>query len=152
MNTNWIKKWHPVIITFLIGLALGAVFNQWASRECFAPRWEKRAFHHREKGDMKDRMLKHMSRELHLSAEQEQQVSAIFEAKQPEMAALHSEMRSKFEALRNAARAEIRKVLTPEQQKKADQMEAEMEKHHPDGPMGRPHHGGPGEPGEPFRP
>ena len=74
-------------------------------------------------------MLEHISKELHLSEEQKQKVSAIFETKRPQMMALHAEMRSKFEALRNATQVEIRKLLTPEQQEKADKMEAEMEKH-----------------------
>jgi len=124
----WIKKWHPVIIFLLIGFALGTVFGQWRFQQCFSAPWEKRGLPFRGGREMKGRMLEHMSKELHLSAEQRQQVTAIFEAKRPKMKALHEEMRPKFEALRSETQAEIRKLLTPEQQKMADEMEAEMEK------------------------
>ena len=129
MDTNWIKKWHPVLISILIGFSFGMVFGQWRVQQCFPPSWERRgAPAHGEKG-MKDRMLEHMSKELHLSEGQKQQIAAIFEAKRPQMMALHEEMRPKFEALRNATQAEIRKLLTPEQQERADKMEIEMKKH-----------------------
>ena len=129
MNASWIKKWHLVLISILVGFALGTVFGQWRVQQCFPHSWEKRGFPPRGEKEMKDRMLEHMSKELHLSKEQKQLVAAIFEAKRPQMMALHEEMRPKFEALRNATQAEIRKLLTPEQQGRADKMEAEMEKH-----------------------
>jgi Spy/CpxP family protein refolding chaperone len=128
MNMSRNKKAHLVIISLLIGFALGTVFGQWRFHHGFHAPWEKRGFSRQGEKEMKNRMLDHMSKELHLSEQQKQQVAAIFEAKQPQMMALHEEMRPKFEALRNATRVEIKKLLTPEQQTKADQMEAEMEK------------------------
>jgi len=131
MDTNWMKKWHGVLISILIGFALGMIFSQKCLQPDFLHPWDKRGFSHRDRGGkaMEDRMLEHMSETLHLSTEQKRQVAAIFEAKQPQMKALHEEMRPKFEALRNATRAEIKKILMPEQQMKADAIEAEMEKH-----------------------
>jgi Spy/CpxP family protein refolding chaperone len=129
MNMDWMKKWHSVIISVLIGFALGTVFGQWRVQQCFPHFGERRGFPHRGEKEMKDRMLEHLSKELQLSEEQKQQVAVIFESKRPQMTALHEEMRPRFEALRNATRAEIKKILTPEQQEKADEMEAEMEKH-----------------------
>jgi Spy/CpxP family protein refolding chaperone len=136
MNLDWMKKWHGVVVAFLIGFALGVIFIQRCGPHGFPPPEEHRGFPHRGEKEMKDRMVEHLSRELGLSAQQKQQVGAIFEAKRPKMMTLHEEMRPKFEALRNATRDEIKKILTPEQQKKADVMEAEMEKRRgePNGP------------------
>jgi Spy/CpxP family protein refolding chaperone len=104
---------HQVLISLLIGLVLGFGAGQWQARDSFGPG-------HWKKGNMKQRMVEKMSRELQLSAEQKTQVQAILEAKHPQMMALHEEMRPKFEALRNTTHEEIRKVLNPEQQVKFD--------------------------------
>ena len=113
-------KWHQIAISLLIGLALGTAYGQWHAKESFHTQWKK--------GGMKQHMLKQFNRELHLTADQKKQVSAIFEAKHAQMLALHSQMRPQFEALRNSTQAEIRKILTPEQVIKFDEMNSRMEK------------------------
>src|SRR3990167_7323824 len=101
-------------------------------RNCFRDDFRAIAFRgkrrgHWKKEGMKQYMLERFSKELHLSAEQKNQVSAIFEKRHPQMLALQAEMRPKFETLRNATDAEIRALLNADQQKKFDEIHAKME-------------------------
>ncbi|OGW79247.1 MAG: hypothetical protein A3G33_00155 [Omnitrophica bacterium RIFCSPLOWO2_12_FULL_44_17] len=112
-------KWHQIIISLLIGIALGMTFGQ--------SHFGGRGRGHWKKEGMKQYMLERFSKELHLSAEQKNQVSAIFEKRHPQMLALQAEMRPKFETLRNATDAEIRALLNADQQKKFDEIHAKME-------------------------
>ena len=122
---------HKIVIALLIGLIVGALAGSWYVKENFTPHWNGRG------GDFKRHMLEHFSSELSLTPEQKEEVGAIFEKNRPQMMALQAEMRPKFEALRNLTHEEIRKILTPEQQKKFDVMSARFEKRFKD------HRGGP---------
>ena len=119
MEINWKIHWHQVVISVLIGFALGTVFGQRHGEESWRAHWKK--------GSKRQEMVERFSKELHLSADQKNQVAAIFEAKHPQMEILRDEMKPKFEALRASTQAEIRKLLTPEQEKKFDEMNAKME-------------------------
>ena len=119
MTFTWKISWHQVAISIVIGFLLGAFYGQWGARPHFPPSWEH--------GRMKGRMVEHLSRDLHLTAEQKKQVADIFEAKRPQILALQAEVRPKFEALRDSTQAEIRKLLNPDQQKKFDEINAKME-------------------------
>ena len=110
---------NQIAISLLIGFALGVVYGNWYTRENFHSRWKH--------GSMSQRMVERFSRELHLSSDQKKEVTAIFEAKRPQMVALQAEMKPKFEALRNSTQEEIRKILNPDQQKKLDELNAKME-------------------------
>ena len=110
---------NQIAISLLIGFALGVVYGNWYARENFHSRWKH--------GSMRQRMEERFGKELHLSPDQKKQVSAIFEAKHPQMVALQAEMKPKFEALRNSTQEEIRKILNPDQQKKLDELNAKME-------------------------
>ena len=121
MGLSWNIKWHPIAISLLIGFGAGAVYGQWHARANFREHWKH--------GGMKEHLLKRFSSELHLTPEQQTQVAAIFDARHPQMMALQAEMRPQFEALRNSTQAEIRKVLTPDQMPKFNEMNARMEEH-----------------------
>ena len=115
---NFMKmNWHVIAISLLIGFSAGILFGQ---NQKFCGPWKHG-------GSMKEHMLKKFNRELHLTEEQKQKISAIFDAKHPRMMALHEEGRPKFEAIRNETQAEIRAVLTPEQQVKFEELTAKME-------------------------
>ena len=111
---------HQIVISLLIGFAGGMIFGQWTAHESRHSRWKS--------GNIRQHMLEKFSRELHLNEEQKTKAAAIFDAKHPQMAAIQSEMKPKFEALRQSTQAELRKILEPGQQKKFDEMNAEMEK------------------------
>jgi len=119
MTSLGVIKWHQITISLLIGIALGTTFGHWQAKSYLHTRWEK--------GGMKQHMLERFNRELHLTAEQQKEIAAIFDAKYPQMVVLQAEMKPKFEALRNSTQAEIRKILNSKQQEKFDEIHAKME-------------------------
>src|SRR5438105_2101865 len=121
MKLPWKMSEHWLVVSLLIGFALGMAFGQWYGRESFHARCKN--------GGMKGMMMERFNKELHLSAEQKREVDAIFDAKHGQMAALQAEMQPKFEALRTSTQTEIRKILNPDQQQKFDAMNAKMEEH-----------------------
>ncbi len=83
----------------------------------------------------KGKMLERFSRELQLTPEQKEKVGEVMRAKRGQMDAFRREMKPKFDEMRAASKAEIRKLLTPDQQEKFDRLEARWEerrkKRHP---------------------
>lgn len=69
--------------------------------------------------------LERFSQKLKLTPDQRSQVSAIFDASRAKMEALRAEFRPKFEAIRADTQTQIRALLTPDQQKTFDTMQAE---------------------------
>ncbi len=110
---------HWIIISLLIGFGVGVIFGQWYAHDKH-DRWKKG-------GSMRQVMLERFSKELHLTGDQEKQVAAIFEAQHPKMVALQNQMQPQFEALRLSTQAQVQKILRPDQQKKFDALNAEME-------------------------
>jgi len=107
--------WKQIVVSLLIGLIAGAALGRWAH-------WR----HHGHWDDQKrySRMVERFSRELNLTPEQREKVAAILEAKRQKMQALRSEIRPKYEELRQSTKAEIRKILAPEQQERFEKLEA----------------------------
>jgi len=120
---------NQVIISLIVGIALGITIGHPLHRKPF--------HHHRGKGPMQQHMIDRFSKELNLSAGQKQQVAAIFETTRPKMDALQAEVRPKFEALRKETQSEIKKILTPDQQKKMDAIESRMKERMKDMPPPR---------------
>ena len=73
--------------------------------------------------------------QLHLTAEQDQQVRDIMQRGRPRVEAVIQATRPRVQAVTDSIRAEVRAVLTPEQQKIFDRMEP---------PLGPPFERGPG--------
>ncbi len=111
------RAWIKIVAAFLLGGVVGAVGARWSGPYLF----------HRygESTQAQARMLQRFSATLHLTPEQRMQVAAIFEAKRQKIEALRAEMRPKFEEIRTSTSAEIRRLLTPEQQPRFDVMETE---------------------------
>jgi Spy/CpxP family protein refolding chaperone len=106
---------REIIVALLIGAAVG-----WFAAVRFAP---ERPHPRMQKGQM----LERFSRDLNLTPDQKTQIGRIFEARQAQFAALKSEMRPKSEEIRSASRAEIKKILTAEQQEAFDRLEAKSD-------------------------
>jgi Spy/CpxP family protein refolding chaperone len=105
-------RWSQVVISFLLGcIVTAAVFH---SRQRF---WNPDP-----KGRY-ERMLERFSRELNLSDEQKPRVAAVFEEKRKKIEAIRTEVGPRFEEVRRNASEEIRRILTPEQQVKFEEME-----------------------------
>jgi len=72
--------------------------------------------------------LKHVTKELELTPQQEAQVKPVIDAAKPQLRAIHEEAMQKSRAIIDASIAQIRPVLTPEQQAKLDKLQAAHEK------------------------
>jgi Spy/CpxP family protein refolding chaperone len=83
-----------------------------------APKHEHGPGPHHEMGNP----LEHLSKDLNLTDEQKTKVQPIIDQTKPQLAAIHKEAMEKMHALMESTGAQIRPLLTPEQQKKFDAM------------------------------
>src|SRR4051812_27807002 len=72
-------------------------------------------------------MFEHMTEELNLTADQQAKVKPIVDAARPQLQAIHQEAMQKSKAVMDDTMSKIRPLLTPEQQKKADDIKAAHE-------------------------
>src|SRR5262245_34771498 len=109
--------WKRMALALVVGLLLGAGAAILALHPGLFhhPPWWSEA--HREAW-----LLDHFTRQLDLTPEQRTQVAAILEDKREKIHSLEGELQPRFQEIRQAAREEIRKILTPEQQAKFDAM------------------------------
>ncbi len=115
---NGSKRWTAFVC--LTGIVLGTGVGWWAGRDLFPRRWgwEQRY----------QRMLERFSSELKLTPEQKDRVKVLLEAKRQKMETLRAEARPRYEEVRISTQTEIRKLLSPEQQKRFDRMEMEWKR------------------------
>jgi Spy/CpxP family protein refolding chaperone len=66
--------------------------------------------------------LEHLSKDLNLTDDQKAKVQPIIDQTKPQMEAIHKEAMEKMHALMESTGAQIRPLLTPEQQTKFDAM------------------------------
>jgi protein CpxP len=66
--------------------------------------------------------LEHLSKDLNLTDDQKAKVQPIIDQAKPQMQAIHEEAMQKMHALMESTGAQIRPLLTPEQQVKYDAM------------------------------
>ena len=71
---------------------------------------------------MMENPLEHLSKDLNLTDDQKTKVQPIIDQTKPQIAAIHKEAMEKMHALLESAGAQIRPLLTPEQQQKFDAM------------------------------
>ena len=95
--------WLPLALGFAAGLAMGLALGPLVLRVLppFPPRVAD--------------MVARFSRDLDLSPDQRRELSAILERTRGRLADLHRDVRPKLEAIREAADAEIEKILTRDQ-------------------------------------
>ncbi len=67
-------------------------------------------------------MLEHMTQTLNLTPDQKAKVQPILDQAKPQMIAIHQEAMQKMKDLMDKTMAQIRPLLTADQQKKADDM------------------------------
>jgi protein CpxP len=111
-----LKIWLVLVGVFALGCVTGAALDGAYRTRATSP--ERR--HARERG----RHLEEMRRELNLSDEQAARLRAILDETGEEYRALRGELRPRFDAIRQRARARMREALSPEQQKRFDEMVA----------------------------
>jgi Spy/CpxP family protein refolding chaperone len=74
--------------------------------------------------------LEHLSEKLDLTAEQKAKVQPIVDQAKPQITAIHQEAMEKMRAIMESAGAQIRPLLTPQQQEKFDAMKKAHEDMH----------------------
>src|SRR5947207_2692550 len=74
--------------------------------------------------------LEHLSESLNLTAEQKVKVQPIIDQAKPQIDAIHQEAMQKMRAIMESTGAQIRPLLTPEQQQKFDAMKKAHEDMH----------------------
>lgn len=118
-----LKIWLVLVAVFLLGSVTGAALSGlYRSRASGTGRESReRAMHER---------FEKMRQELNLTDQQTTQVRAILDETRNEYRALREELRPKFDEPRMKARARIRALLDPEQQKKFDALAAQQDAEH----------------------
>ena len=111
--------WKQAVIAFVVGGCLGAAGTWWSLPRVLHHRWRDG------RGD--EQMLERFSSKLHLTPEQRAQAASILEAKRQRLDSLREQARPQFDQIRVATSAEIRRLLTPEQQRQFDVMETEWQ-------------------------
>lgn len=116
-----LKMWLVLMAVFVLGVATGAALTGLYRSRASGPEARERAMHER---------FEKMRRELNLTDEQTTAVRTILDETRNEYRALKTELRPRFEEPRQKARARIRALLNPEQQKKFDAMVAQQDAQH----------------------
>jgi Spy/CpxP family protein refolding chaperone len=118
---NSALKWKlafAFLLVFVAGAATGAFFGIHLLR------------HHitlgpPHSGDVPDRMREHLRRTLGLTAEQESKIAPIVDATSAKLETIRVETAERVRDVMEESKKEIAPLLTPEQQKKLDKVEAE---------------------------
>lgn len=98
---------------FVVGAAVGAVADRYLITGSAAEQSGESAVHDR---DRRQSYMEWLAAELELTDDQRQHVAAVLERNREEVRALWQETRPAFEELKTRLRAEVREVLTQEQQ------------------------------------
>ena len=109
-----------ITITTAVGLALASlVYLQAKEPGEHGPKHEHGPGPHEH---MMGNPLEHLSKDLNLTDDQKTKVQPIIDQVKPQMKAIHEEAMKKMQALMESTGAQIRPLLTPEQQVKFDAM------------------------------
>jgi Spy/CpxP family protein refolding chaperone len=118
------KIWLVLVAVFVLGAVTGgALTGLYRSRASGNPGRDAR------ERAMKERFEK-MRQELSLTDQQTTQVRAILDETRNEYKTLREELRPRFDEPRLKARAKIRALLNPDQQKKFDALVAQQDAEH----------------------
>jgi Spy/CpxP family protein refolding chaperone len=103
-------------IVFVLGAALGGVLGYAFAHRTYASAPVPMSAEAR-----KAQKREQLTREVGLSAEQQQQVVAILDAAQVEYKSVHAVMDPQMDAIRQKSRDKIRALMTPEQKPKLEE-------------------------------
>lgn len=119
MNLQQKQLIASLLIGCLIGAAAGSHFQKMAMHRF----WEH--------GPNTQRLFTRFNNELNLDSQQQETTKKIIQRHHDEMLALQKETLAKFQAIRMAMRADMAKILNPDQQEKFHQMAARWDARHP---------------------
>jgi Spy/CpxP family protein refolding chaperone len=118
------KIWLVLVAVFVLGAVTGGALTG-----LYRSRASGNAGREGRERAMKDRFEK-MRQELNLTDQQTTQVRAILDETRNEYKTLREELRPRFDEPRLKARAKIRALLNPDQQKKFDTLVAQQDAEH----------------------
>ena len=81
------------------------------------------------RGHGKRFMLERLTKDLNLTSEQQTKVQPIIDQAKPQIAAIHQEAMQKTKAVMDSTMSQIRPLLTPDQQKKLDDIQKGSSRH-----------------------
>jgi Spy/CpxP family protein refolding chaperone len=117
METSVKNKWQirlAVLLIFVIGFVAGALtMNVYRARRMALSADERRG------------RFERVMEQLNLSAEQRNQVKAIFDDARTQLGEMRNESRPRYRALREQTQERLRGVLTPEQWTKFQELTAD---------------------------
>jgi len=117
-NTT-LKVWLVLVVVFILGSFTGGAITG-------AVAGFYRGMSHADRNAPRDKMEK-LRRDLSLTDDQVKSVGAILDETKNEYKALRTELKPRFEEPRQKARAQIRALLSAEQQQKFDAMVAKVD-------------------------
>ncbi|MCA1634279.1 MAG: hypothetical protein LC802_11445 [Acidobacteria bacterium] len=117
-----LKIWLVLVGVFALGCVTGAFFDS-----AYRLNAGGRAQHEQRGHRGRDEMFERMKRDLGLSDQQATEIRAILDETRNGFRSLRTEVRPRYDALRQNSRTRIRALLTPEQQQRFDQKTAEMD-------------------------
>jgi Spy/CpxP family protein refolding chaperone len=117
-NSTRVKAITALVVVFIFGGVTGATLTSvyYTHRFRSERRWRNR-----------EDFFEEMRRELNLNDAQAEQIRSILSDTRADLRALGEEFRPRFDAVRQRERERIRAVLTPDQQKRFDEMTARAE-------------------------
>jgi len=121
MRIEWKQAAPALVLGCIVGLLAGAGLHH------AAVFWR---MHHG--GPGAERLLNKFSKELKLEPAQREGVKAVLETYRGKTQTLHQETAARFLEIRTAMRADIDKLLTPEQRKRFQEMQSRWDSHHKD--------------------
>ena len=104
-----------LVTAVLVGYALGFAADRASVRDRLAPRWDPRA------------MRAQFHDALGLDARQRAIVDSILDRRNERIEMLLAPIKPQLDAVKDSARAQIRQRLTPEQQRKYDEIVRELD-------------------------
>ena len=116
MQGSKTKALSLLVAVFVAGIMLGWVAHATSVKERLIPRQDLEA------------LMTRFSKELDLTADQQDSVRAILSRRQADTRVISLETRPRYQALRDRAKVEIQMLLTPDQKARYEALNAEMDR------------------------
>jgi Spy/CpxP family protein refolding chaperone len=128
MSDSRTRVWFAlfVLAVFVAGLASGVLIGRWTGGPLSPPDGPRIGMGPGmgrgggPAGPPPGRLIERLQRDLDLTSEQRTQIEQIFEARRPRLEAVQREVQARAAEEQRDLQAEIRTVLTPEQQQRFD--------------------------------
>jgi len=119
-NKPWLI-WSGLAVVFLCGLLLGIVSVTTYEESQRQHKWERGL------AGLKPRAMKHLTRELNLSAEQQQQIEPILKQAETELLRLRMAQQPRVDEVLDRTRTTLKLQLNPDQQEKLEALYARLQ-------------------------